>query len=112
MRKKLSSRRQNLSVDEFWLGKPITITLGFDDKGDVREIFADYGKVGSSISAMISDGLVLMSHLLQRKVDLNEIVGILGRESTDITCQAASVLGFCADVAKRVVDQIKAEVLQ
>lgn len=90
----LPNRRPSESKDTQWAGKPITICVGRDERGDVREVFADYAKVGSDAQAVIADGLVLLSLLLQHGVSITEVAVHLGRESVDPDAPAASVLGF------------------
>lgn len=101
-RKSLTNRRPNESLDLVWAGAPLTVCVGFDDEGRVKEVFADHAKVGSDTHALLSDALVLTSILLQSGARISSLARHLGRESVTPGAQAASALGFIVESAARM----------
>ncbi len=74
-RVRLPNRRICVTRDIEWItgtGEVMRITLGigFDAAGRVKEVFADTNKVGSDFQATLSDGCVFISHALQHGVPL------------------------------------------
>ena len=43
----------------------LTVTFGFNEVGDVREVFCDDFKAGSDMHATVMDACILLSRLLQ-----------------------------------------------
>lgn len=64
-RTRLPNRRPAVSETFDWHGVDVTITLGFDSDGAIREVFADGGKTGSDFGGLLDDAAIMMSLLLQ-----------------------------------------------
>lgn len=101
-RDSLPARRQNETLEVEWAGRPLTVCVGIDDRGLVKEIFADHAKVGSDAHAVLSDALVLASLLLQLGAKIGDLAHHLGRESVDSQAPAASVLGYIVEQAAQM----------
>ena len=99
MRQELRPRRPNASRDVDWQNKKLTVTVGFDEADRICEVFADYAKPGSDTHAVLSDGLVMMSYVLQHGIDVEDLARHLGREGIDPLAPAASILGYVAITA-------------
>ena len=70
MRTRLPDRRPNVTTQvpfELASGAAValTVTFGFDEVGDVREVFCDDFKAGSDMHATVMDACILLSRLLQ-----------------------------------------------
>ena len=73
MRKRLPNRRGH-QVREFdHAGHHYIAGAGYDAAGNLREIFLDTGKAGSSVQMHASDAAILVSLLLQHNVSADEI---------------------------------------
>ncbi len=99
---RLPDRRLAVVEDLAWAGRVWSLGLGFDGAGRVREIFLDGAKPGSGIDALVADGCVALSLLLQHGVSAAELARHLGRESVERQAPAASILGAAAVAAAAV----------
>lgn len=54
------------------------VTFGFDEAGAIREFFCTPSKTGTDIQALINDGALAMSILLQHGVSISELADTLG----------------------------------
>ena len=101
-RRALPHRRRNETVGIEHQGQHLTVTVGFDDDGHAREVFADGAKLGSDLAHVIADACVVMSLALQHDcapADLTTSLGVVpdpvrGEDAT----RPASVLGAIAAV--------------
>ena len=73
----LPSRRPSLSCDTAWQGHPITVTVGFDATGAVRECFANTPE-GGHMAATIADACVIISIALQHGIAPDALAKSLG----------------------------------
>src|SRR6516165_4581663 len=71
----------------------LTVTFGFNEVGDVREVFCDDFKAGSDMHATVTDACILLSRLLQHGDTPEELAATL--------CNPPSVIGT---IAKAVSD--------
>ena len=96
-RERLPDRRPNQTIDMFYDGTRYAVTVGFQpDSGEPREIFTHGARVGSNMDGILDDACILLSLLLQHRVEpaaLARSMGRLGRGG-----QAASVIGALADL--------------
>lgn len=99
MRKPLPNRRQSITVESEWANRPLTVSVGMNDEGAIREVFADHAKVGSDGDAMLDDCLVVLSLALQKGWTISEFKSHIGREGTDQMAPAASVLGYVIELS-------------
>ena len=94
-RERLPDRRPNQTMDLVYDGTLYAVTVGFQpDTGEPREIFTHGARVGSNMDAILDDACILLSILLQHRVEpaaLARSMGRLGRGG-----QAASVIGALA----------------
>lgn len=104
-REPLPHRRMSSTERLVWDQQAWSITVGFDPMGRAREVFVCAERSSSQLEAVISDGCILLSILLQLGVPSAELWRHLGREGTDPSLPAATPIGL---VAKRLV-QIEAE---
>ena len=104
-RERLPDRRPNETLDLVYDGTLYAVTVGFQpDTGAPREIFTHGARVGSSMDAILGDACILLSILLQHRVEpaaLARSMGRLGRGG-----QAASVIGALTGLlAERAQDR-------
>ncbi len=96
-RERLPTRRPNQTTDMVYDGTRYAVTVGFHPgTGEAREIFTHGARVGSNMDAILDDACILLSLLLQHRVDpaaLARSMGRLGKGG-----QAASVIGALADL--------------
>ncbi|MBL4808206.1 MAG: hypothetical protein JKY31_13115 [Rhodobacteraceae bacterium] len=78
-RKPLPARRQSTTSNVRYDPIDFTVTVGFDDQGNPKEVFADGAKTGSVMAAMIADSCVAVSLLLQWGATPNDIAKTLLR---------------------------------
>ena len=71
-----------------------TVSVGFWTNGRIGEVFADGHKSGSAMEAVVDDGCVLISMLLQHGVRVSELHGRLSRDDHG---GAESILGAICD---------------
>ena len=94
---RLPNRRPNQTMDLVYDGTLYAVTVGFQpDTGEPREIFTHGARVGSNMDGILDDACILLSLLLQHRVEpeaLARSMGRLGRGG-----QAASVIGALADL--------------
>jgi hypothetical protein len=96
MREKLTDRRAstNIAVDFVTAAGStikLQVTFGIDASGRVREVFCGNFKAGSDSHALIMDGCVLLSRLMQHNDSLDDLA--------DTLCQPPSYLGTIAKAA-------------
>ena len=72
----LPNRRPSITVDANWQGMPLTVTVGFDLDGVVREVFAD---APGSVGVVVSDASTVISIALQHDIPAPELAKSLGR---------------------------------
>lgn len=105
-RNPLPNRRESRSAHIKWSDdgaeQAMTLMVGFDFYGRVREIFATGDKIRNSRKAEIDDALVGWSLGLQCGMSITTLANSLGREGIDPTSPAASVLGLIAIEASRL----------
>ena len=96
-RERLPDRRPNQTMDLVYDGTCYAVTVGFHpDTGEAREIFTHGARVGSNMDGLLDDACILLSLLLQHRVEpaaLARSMGRLGRGG-----QAASAIGALADL--------------
>ena len=112
-RERLPNRRMQITDVVDWQGSRWTVSVGFDRKGQAREVFIKGVKVGSALDAIMDDACVMLSLLMQAGVSAGQLALHLGREGVDPTAPAASPLGLvvqaCADMESEVgADMAKA----
>lgn len=95
-RERLPDRRPSYNATVHYAlgrGKEIAlqVTFGLDAQKRVREVFCADFKAGSDNQALMMDGCVLLSKLMQHGVDLDAIAASL--------CQPPSFLGAVASAA-------------
>ncbi len=73
MRKRLPNRRGHLVREFDHAGHHYIAGAGYDDAGNLREIFLDSGKAGSGVQMHAGDAAILASILLQCGVGAAEI---------------------------------------
>lgn len=56
----------------------LPVTFGFDADGRIREFFCTPAKSGTDIQALINDGALMASILLQHGVSISELAAALG----------------------------------
>lgn len=95
-RARLPNRRPAIVATVDWEGRTWLLGCGFDRGGRVREVFLNGPKIGSDQEAVLADGCVLMSLLLQSGMDAPALAGHLGREGIAPGAPAASPLGRIA----------------
>lgn len=61
----LPQRRRNATVDAAFRGQPLSVTVGFDDSGAAREVFANGPREGSDMQHLLADACVVISIALQ-----------------------------------------------
>lgn len=82
-RSELPRRRLHHCEPFVWPNAPkLSLSVGFDCAGRVREVFVhDDGKTGTDVEALLQDGCVLISFLLQQDgMDVCTLAGKVGRE--------------------------------
>ena len=73
----LPNRRESMTVSAEWEGHMFTVTIGFDDAGTPREVFAGHAK--GKLLAVISDACVLASIAMQHGATPQDLAKSLGR---------------------------------
>ncbi|MBK8159161.1 MAG: hypothetical protein IPK59_10475 [Rhodospirillaceae bacterium] len=105
-RQPLPARRQSRTRTLTWkddnLIHVFELTVGFNDRGEVREIFANSPKIRNQVKAQIDDALVVFSRALQFGDSIAEIAASLGREGIDADSPAASIYGLMARAAVEI----------
>jgi hypothetical protein len=106
-RVRLRSRRPNVTSTVVWPANgsnAIHVTLGFDDKGNVREVFARAKRPESEIDLVVDDAAVLISLALQFGATLGQVTHSLGRLPDG---GPASVVALVADVALKTEAELR-----
>lgn len=75
-RKSLPNRRPNISAAANWQGHAFTVTVGFDDQFEPREVFADHAK--GDMAATLADACVIISIALQHGIEVTALGRSLG----------------------------------
>ena len=75
-RQRLPDRRQSITLSETWKGQVFTITVGFDDDGKPREVFAAEAK--GDLLHIIADACVSISLNLQCGMSPEEVAHSMG----------------------------------
>jgi hypothetical protein len=70
-----------------------TVTIGFDDAGSPREVFADGHKEGSAMRHLLSDACIIISVALQHGVSPDDLRRSLGTTPTFRGDAPASAIG-------------------
>ncbi len=79
-RESLPDRRPNLTMEFVYLGTLYAVTVGFQpDTGEPREIFTHGARVGSNMDAILDDACILLSILLQHRVEPAALASSMGR---------------------------------
>lgn len=107
-RKRLPTRRPNLTATAEWRDNAVHVTVGLDASGAVREVFARAQRSESEIDLVVDDVGVLLSLALQNDVTLAEVTHSMGRLPDG---RPASVVALVADVALRVEAELRGPVL-
>jgi hypothetical protein len=80
-RQQLPSRRPSITTDATWhtgeASHRFTVTVGYDDAGQPREVFADNAK--GAMAAVISDACVLASLAMQFGATPADLAKSIGR---------------------------------
>jgi hypothetical protein len=99
MRTRLANRRPSVTgrvpfimADERQI--TLTVTFGFDENGNVREVFCADFKAGSDMHAAVMDACILLSRLLQHGDPPEELAKTL--------CEPPSLVGCIARAASLV----------
>ncbi len=65
-RQRLPNRRKQLTAEMLYDGHDYLVSVGFDDVGQVREVFVQGRLQGSMLDALLDDSAIVISHHLQR----------------------------------------------
>jgi hypothetical protein len=79
MRKRLSNRRRVTTVEFDFAGARFIGSAGYYDDGQLGEVFLVGAKPGSAMDFLVSDGMILLSLLLQHGVSRETIASSLSR---------------------------------
>lgn len=74
----LPNRRPNITTEALWKDHLITVTVGFDQAGQPREVFANTLR-GGDMAAALADACVLVSIALQHGIPAAALAKSLGR---------------------------------
>ena len=78
-RVELSPRRRSITQAAQADGFEFHLTIGFDDLGHPKEVFADGAKYGTQMSALLSDVCIIISRSLQCGTSPQQLAKSLGR---------------------------------
>lgn len=78
-REQLLNRRQNETIALRHDGHEFTVTIGYDDAGKPKEVFANAVKSGTAMSHILADACVIISLALQYGVAPGDLTKSLGR---------------------------------
>ena len=95
-RARLPDRRPSVVAAIEWQGRSWLVGAGFDGGGRIREVFLNGPKIGSDAEALLADGCVLISLLLQHGLEVGDLARHLGREGVGPGAPMASPLGHIA----------------
>ena len=82
-RQRLPHRRRAETVDLQFDGNVYQLTIGLYDDGRPGEAFLGGPKAGSHMAAILNDGSILVSLLLQNGVPASSFVNSLGKHGKD-----------------------------
>ena len=102
-RTQLPNRRPSLTVETEWQGHPITVTVGYDQTGEPKEVFANAAK-GGQMQGTLADACVIISIALQHGITPDALGKSLGRvpdllrgaDATDHASPLGAVLAVVA----------------
>lgn len=101
-RDRLPNRRRSETLELSHEGHSFAITIGYDDAGQPREVFAGGAKIGTGMAHIIADACVVISLALQHGADASGILKSLGRvpdlDRGGEADRPASVLGEIVEV--------------
>ena len=105
-RERLPNRRDCAIETIGWAGRSWTVCIGFAPDGRPLECFADGVRSGSQLEALVDDGCIAISLLLQFGARPEDLARAFGREGTapegvDYEPGAASLLGA---IARRIAE--------
>ena len=79
-RERLPTRRPNQTTNLTYDDTSYAVTVGLHpDTGEAREIFTHGARVGSSMDAILDDACILLSILLQHRVEPAALARSMGR---------------------------------
>jgi hypothetical protein len=79
-------------------GSRFTVTIGFYPDGRPGEVFTHGIRTGSGLDALLADACVLLSLLMQHRVEPSQIATSMGRGGN---AEAASIIGAVIDLAAK-----------
>ena len=106
-RERLPDRRPSLTSELIFNGTAYAVTVGFYLDGRPGEVFTHGAKVGSTMDAILDDACVLVSLLLQHRIDPASLARSMGRAGDGTT--PASILGTLIDLIVRVGSDLLTE---
>lgn len=90
----LPYRRPLLTMVVAWPSATFTISVGFDEFSQPKEVFADGAKIGSELGSTVADACVLISVSLQNGIAADDLAKSLGRvPARGGSTEPASVIG-------------------
>lgn len=102
----LPDRRRSVTLE--LSGTPaLTITIGYDGSGAVKEVFADGAKYGSDLAATMSDICTVISVSLQHGVLPCELAKSLGTVPAPMAVQGGAIP---ASPIGRIMDALLTEI--
>jgi hypothetical protein len=104
-RERLPNRRMANSLDLEFDGLRFAVTVGIYPDGRPGEVFTHGVKVGSAMDAILDDACVVVSRLLQHRVepaDLARSMGRLGNGSSP-----ASIIGAVVDLTATLAAEVR-----
>jgi hypothetical protein len=88
----------------------LTVTFGFNEAGEVREVFCADFKAGSDMHAAVTDACILMSRLLQHGDAPEELAKTLCEPPSLIGCIARAASLFQLDLVATSGDNVNGEI--
>ncbi|MEM7046037.1 MAG: hypothetical protein AAF442_00075 [Pseudomonadota bacterium] len=82
-RHRLPNRRLAVTHKVAWDWREERITIGYDDQGRAREVFASGRVADSKIDAMLIDTGIVLSLALQYGIPISEIAAAVGVDKHD-----------------------------
>ena len=92
----LPTRRPADTTTIQFAGRDYAVTIGTYQDGRPGEVFISGPKIGSDMEAVLDDGAVLVSLLLQHGVEPVDLAKTIGR--VNLLGSAASILGAVVDL--------------
>ena len=90
----LPQRRSNETFTLRHDDRDYTVTLGFFEDGSLGEVFLNGAKAGSDMEAVMHDGAVLLSLLIQHAIPLRAIKHAITRDEDG---QPETIIGAVVD---------------